>query len=136
MKLVKSETSERYHLCSIKKAICGRNIITLWFQALVMGKKSNIWSINTMCTYDIASELHPSLPHLFTILCSILCFLIFFFTAGPAWKTRDLSEQIPSQDYFTAVFNEVEPTENYKFCRYMYLVIKSRSYTHHLYLRH
>ena len=112
---MKSETSERYHLCSIKKAICGWNMITLWFQALVMGKKSNIWSINTMCTYDIASELHPSLPHLFTILCSILCFFIFFFTAGPVWKIRDSCEQIPLQDYFTAAFNQVEPTEKYKF---------------------
>ena len=54
-------------------------------------------------------------PALFTILCSILCFLIFFFTAGPAWKTRYLSEQIPLQDYFTVVFNEAEPTEKYKF---------------------
>ena len=78
MKLVKSETSERYHLCSTKKAICSRNIITLWFQALVMWNKSNFWSVNTMCTHYIASELHPSLPHLFTILCSILCFLIIF----------------------------------------------------------
>ena len=68
-----------------------------------------------MCTYDIASELHPSLPHLFTILGSILCFLIFFFTAGPVWKTRDSCEQIPLQDYFTAAFNQVEPTEKYKF---------------------
>ena len=78
MILVKSETSERYHLCSRKKAICSRNIMTLWFQALVTGNKSNFWSINTMCTHYIACELHPSLPHLFTILCSILCFLIFF----------------------------------------------------------
>ena len=30
-----------------------------------------------------------------------------FFTAGPVWKTRDSSKQIPLQDYFTATFNEV-----------------------------
>ena len=60
-----------------------------------MGNKSNFWSINTMCTHYIASELHPSLPHLFTILCSILCFLIFSLL-------------------FTAAFSEVEPTEKHK----------------------
>ena len=38
-----------------------------------------------------------------------------FFTAGPLWKARDSSEQIPLQDYFTAAFNEVEPSEKYKF---------------------
>ena len=38
-----------------------------------------------------------------------------FFTAGPVWKTRDPSEQILLEDYFTVAFNEVEPTEKYKF---------------------
>ena len=50
-----------------------------------------------------------------------------FFTAGPVWKTRDPSEQILLEDYFTVAFNEVEPTEKYKFCRYMYLVIKKKT---------
>ena len=61
----------------VKKAICSRNIRTSWFQAIVKRNKSNFWSINkTMCTSYIASERYPSLTHLFTILCPIICFLI------------------------------------------------------------
>ena len=39
----------------------------------------------------------------------------YFFSADPAWKIGDSSEQIVLQGYFTAAFKEVEPTENYKF---------------------
>ena len=97
-----------------KKVICSRNIITLWFQALVMGNKNNFWSINTMCTHHIASELHSSLPHLFTILYSILCFLIIFYCRS-CLGNWELKQEIALLDYFTAAFKEVEPTENYKF---------------------
>ena len=37
------------------------------------------------------------------------------FTTDPAWKTGNSSKQIAVQEYFTAAFKEVEPTEKYKF---------------------
>ena len=37
------------------------------------------------------------------------------FTTDPAWKTGYSSEQIALQEYFTAAFKEVEPTEKCKF---------------------
>ena len=57
-------------------------------------------------TNYIASELYPSLPHLFTILYLIISFVITFFTADPAWETGDSSEQIPLQEHFTAAFKK------------------------------
>ena len=99
-----------------------------------MWNKSNLRSINTVCTHYISSELHPSLPHLLIILSSILCFLIIYFTLDPAWKAEDSSEQIKLQEYFTAAFKE--PTEITSFCQYMDFFIKRRSCTLHLYLRH
>ena len=67
-----------------------------------------------MCTYDIASELHPSLPHLFTILCSILCFLIFFLLQVLFGKLETQASKF-HQKIILQAFNEVEPTEKYKF---------------------
>ena len=66
-----------------------------------------------MCTHYIASELHPSFPHLFTILCSSLCFKILF-TEYPVWITGDSSTQIALQIYLTAVFKEIESIEKHK----------------------
>ena len=68
----------------------------------------NVYTLHSMWTSSISPA---SFHHI------VLNFMLFniFFTAGPVWKTRDSSEQIPLQDYFTAAFNEVEPTEKYKF---------------------
>ena len=66
-----------------------------------------MWNIsNFWLTNYIASELYPSPPHLFAILCSIISFVITFFTADPAWETGDSSEQIPLQEHFTAAFKQ------------------------------
>ena len=101
-----------WQICqSVMSYIFENGSITSWFQVFLMWNKSNIWSISTLCILYVASELHPSLPHFFTILCLILCFLIIFFTADPAWKTADSSKQIAFQEPFTAEFKEVEPIE-------------------------
>ena len=71
----------------------------------------NYYNVYTLYCIWTSSISPASFHHI------VLNFMLFniFFTAGPVWKTRDSSEQIPLQDYFTAAFNQVEPTEKYKF---------------------
>ena len=38
-----------------------------------------------------------------------------FFIADPAWINGDSSKQTALQEYFTAAFKEVEPTERFRF---------------------
>ena len=71
-----------------------------------------------MCTSYIASERYPSLPHLFTILCPIICFLLIILLQillGKQIQVGDSSKQIVWQEYFKVAFKAVEPTEKYKF---------------------
>ena len=100
-----------------KVAFCSRNVITLWFQALLMWNKSSFCSIDsTLCTRYIVSEIHPFLLHLFTILCSATWSSIFpFLTGVSASKTGASNKQFAVQEYFTIEFKEVEPTKKYKF---------------------
>ena len=72
------------------------------------------------------------------------CAQLYSFTADPAWKTGDSKQD--SSDWrlkrlkYKNILqpsskNENQP-KNTSFCRCMFLVIKGRSYTHLLYLRH
>ena len=91
-----------------KVAFCSRNVITLWFQALVMWNKSSFCSSDsTLCTRYIVSEIHPFLLHLFTILCScswsILCYMVFnisFFDWSLCFENWSLKQTVCSTRVF------------------------------------
>ena len=70
---------------------------------------------------------YPSFPHLFTVLYSILCFLIFLLLKVLFGK---LDTQV-SKFYYKIILQsrlmKYSQPKNTSFCRYMYLVIKKKT---------